>query len=623
MASRPSSSASKPSQPRMEIPVWFSVFIGNPDPTSPRFDNARFDANISDEVFRSPYTNNSFERISVRSIYLEKPDPNKELSLFRAVVSLSLAFTDEIFNCLDGGCIVCQRYPAKSLIHRPLCSVANGYHELADFKEMHRLMSTIASHTMHITRIDEVNWSIGSFMSDKPYICALAMPVCSAEGKCYQIATKRAQEYIEGIFSGEIVPQPLRDSQPDKASTETSSLKNKYSDSMTSDHSSGTRSSSLEESVVVRRVDMDKPYIIGTTVFVGRPSLQIQGLPRHKHLSCLVLSSMFPQDAMPDSLKNEADAAIDYCRVAGHYEQNILQCADFRCVVCTKLVTANTLVHLPISFIRTDRRCLEAGLLRRLIMKICRFVGGKWTYPEMNAALGASSDAQVFELAVPICEPKSLCEEIARISAHEFLRLLLPSGMTLPFPGLDPDTELSAVDSIFRSFSSDQPEPAEPLVEKIANDCLISGEEGYGEDPTDSTLTVSKLRRWFEMCFLEEDMTPEDIKKVAYRVKGDSGIEDEQSEIDDSIIWVYDLVDLSDSSDEDRGDTESNARDEIIAECREKQLFQPVLTMDFWLLYEAFNKGVADNKEAHAIEAADVEDGYSSHYSSYEEDASD
>ncbi|KAI9041372.1 uncharacterized protein KD926_006948 [Aspergillus affinis] len=599
--SQHSSATSVSTQPKIEVSVWFSVFIGNPDSTGPRFEHARFDGKIPKKLF-------VFQRSFVGTDR-EGQDFREQLSILHAIVSLSLTFADEMFDCVQEGCIVCKSGPVSALIHRPLCVTETGYHQLFDFQETYRLMSTIASHTESIKQTGQISWSIGSFMSDRPYVCSLALPVCTTDGECFRIATERAQDYIEGIIDGDVLPQPFNCAKIDKI-TEAE----KRGAHGPSTHSSNNAIAEHDNDFQLNSADLSVPdsplkeglYNIGTTMFVGTPSLQVKHALPQGELSCLVLSTTFPRSVMPERSKNQADAAIDYCRVSGYYEQDILHHLDLRCAVCPNPVAASTLVHFPIAFPRTHGGCLEDGSVRKLIMELCRFVNGTWNYPEMNAALGFGNDAHIFELVVPICETKSICEKVARISAREFLRLLTPSGTSLPFPGLEPDTNLAAVHAMFRSFSEEEPEPAECLVEKIAPECLISEDEPERKDsPKDSTLSVSSLRLWFENCHMDQEVSRESLSEKAQKEEDQDQVEVEKPETDDSVVWVFDLVDPSHPFDENEGNPEAKITDPVIEDYQTKEMFQTLLTWDFWLLYEAITSQAtfdgtdfSENKEA-------------------------
>jgi endogenous inhibitor of DNA gyrase (YacG/DUF329 family) len=235
---------------------------------------------------------------------------------------LCRSFEGEILNCATEGCTICGKSPVQSLVHRPLCATRYGYVELSDFVEMHKLVSTVASHTTHITRRDEMDWSVGGVMSDRPYICSLAVPICSPEGECHTAATRMMQTYIEGIRDGSIKPKAL-----DELETpESSSLPQRRS--MTSQRSfrvNTTRNDDYSGSTVcVRSPSIEtlgsptaQPYKIGATMFVGRPSLQLSGTPRRGQLSCSVFSSTWSGPALPGVAKNEADDAVFYCRHCG------------------------------------------------------------------------------------------------------------------------------------------------------------------------------------------------------------------------------------------------------------------------------------------------------------------
>ncbi|RHZ48005.1 uncharacterized protein CDV56_104922 [Aspergillus thermomutatus] len=585
-----------------EIPIWFTVFFGKPSLPSPQLDNARFNAKISERVFEPSSTpadspsKSSFRTSVSSSISLPRPGLSEEPSVLRTILSLCRSFEGEILNCVAEGCTICGKCPAQSLVHRPLCATRYGYVELSDFVEMHKLVSTVASHTTHITRRDEIDWSVGDVMSDRPYICSLAVPICSPEGECHQAAAKMMQTYIEGIRDGSIKPKALdtfeiqeRPGLPQRRSV-TSQYSFRVNTTRNEDYSASTlclRSPSIEALGTLSA----RPFKIGATVFVGRPSLQLSGAPRRGQLSCSVFSSTWSGPALPGVAKNEADDAVFYCRIAASYEHHILGSANYRCAVCSELVPAKSLVHRPLLFVQTHRSGLQSESERRLIVKLSQFVQGRWSYPEMNAVMGGTTDAHVFDLAVPICEGKTLCEEVARTSAREFVKLLLPSDMALIFPGLDPDTDLSLMkDEVVSEFVY-KPEDAEVLVDRIGCDLLKMTGEERDEDPMDCSLTVTKLRRWYELAFEEEEAKRQYLKDIGYKRTGDCSESDsDDSEIDDDLIWVYALNDPDESSSRRSSARLSNRelsrQDLAIRKLEKLALFQPTLSFGFWKVWE-------------------------------------
>ncbi|KAF7121863.1 hypothetical protein CNMCM5793_009417 [Aspergillus hiratsukae] len=585
-----------------EIPIWFSVFFGKPSLQSPQLDNARFNAKISERVFEPSSTpagspSKSSFRTSISSVSLPRPGLSEEAPAVRAIHSLCRSFDGEILNCATEGCTICNKGPAQSLVHRPLCATRYGYVELSDFVEMHKLVSTVASHTTHITRKDEVNWSIGDVMSDRPYICSLAVPICSPEGECHRAATMMMQTYVEGIRDGSIEPKSLdkfetsdRSSLPQRRSV-TSQRSFRVNTTSNEDYSGSTvclRSPSIQ----TLGSPTAQPFKIGATMFVGRPSLQLSGTPRRGQLSCSVFSSTWSGPGLPGVAKNEADDAVFYCRIAAFYEDHILSSGNYRCAVCSELAPARSLVHRPLLFVQTHRSGLQSESERRLIAKLSQFVQGRWSYPEMNAVMGGTSDAHVFDLIVPICESNTLCAEVARTSAREFVKLLLPSDMALLYPGLDPDTDLSLMKDEVVSEYVYNPEDAEVLINRVGCDLLTMTGAERDEDPMDCSLTVTKLRRWYELAFEEEEAKRLYLKEIGYKRTGDCSESDsDNSEIDEDVVWVYALNDPDESSSRRNSAQMSNReltrQDSAIRKLEKLALFQPTLRFEFWEVWEA------------------------------------
>ncbi|GFF86539.1 hypothetical protein IFM53868_04845 [Aspergillus udagawae] len=586
-----------------EIPIWFSVFFGKPSLLSPQLDNARFNAKISEGVFEPSSTpanspsKSSFRTSVSSSASLPRPGLLEEPHVLRAILSLCRSFEGEILSCVTEDCTICGKGPTQSLVHRPLCATQYGYVELSDFVAVHKLVSTVASHTMHITRRDEIDWSVGGVVSDRPYICSLAVPICSSEGECHTAATRMMQTYIEGIRDGSIKPKALdkfetsdRRSLPQRRSV-TSQRSFRVNTARNEDYSGSTvclRSPSIE----TLGSPSAQPFKIGATIFVGRPSLQLSGTPRRGQLSCSVFSSTWSGPALPGVAKNEADDAVFYCRIAAFYEHHILSSANYCCAVCSELAPARSLVHRPLLFAQTHRSGLQNESERRLIVRLSQFVQGRWSYPETNAVMGGTTDAHVFDLIVPICESNTLCAEVARTSAREFVKLLLPSDMALIFPGLDPDTDLSLMEDEAVSEYVYKPEDAEVLVDRVGCDLLTMIGEERDEDPMDCSLTITKLRRWYELVFEEEEAKRLYLQDIGYKRTGDRSESDsDDSEIDDDIVWVYALNDPDESSSRRNSARLSNRelrrQDSAIRKFEELTLFQPTLSLEFWKVWEA------------------------------------
>lgn len=332
---------------------------------------------------------------------------------------------------------------------------------------------------------------------------------------------------------------------------------------------------------------------IGTTVFIGRPSLQARN-PQPGQLTCLVLSSTWPQALLPAQSKNEADEAFDYCRVAGYHERHILETADYRCAICSDAVPARSLVHRPIAYIRTGKKEVQDKRLRYALMRFAPYVKGKWNFPDTTDFFGEYSDAQVFDFAVPVCRSKSICQEVARTAAREFVKLFIPRDMKLVFPGLTPDTDLATIELDDGLVYEDNPEL---LVKKIGPHALISEGGDRGEDPMDCALTITKLRRWYELCYKEEVAKRAYLKQIGYKRTGDisdtDSDSDDESVIDDSVIWVYERESRGDGNTASTSSSSKTARPEeqlsretIIQRMDNQQLFSPALNLDFLLLCE-------------------------------------
>ncbi|RMJ27045.1 hypothetical protein PHISP_02115 [Aspergillus sp. HF37] len=586
-----------------EIPIYLSVFFGSLGSASPQLDHARFSAQFSEQAFERKNTRGSSESFSksLESSTLRALPPQQRLSqdlaAFEAIIQLAREFTDEVLMCVTEGCAICHA-KARSLIHRPLSATRSGYFDLPDFSQTGRLMSIIASHTTHITEKAGIDWSIGNIANEKPYVCTLAVPICSADGECSRAAAQRTQAYIDGILEGTVKPNAAAAKFGVSEQTIPSTAQ---SQSFSSSRDGGGSQSDYigdlsyqESSFATSDSDSARLYSVGTTVFVGKPSLQIDDRPRRGRLSCLVYSSSWPKSLLPGASKNEADDAIDYSRIAASHEELILESADYRCAVCSDVVAAGSLVHRPIAFVRTNAHsCLDESL-RQLIMKLFQFVHGRWNFSAVNSALGSENDAHIFDYVVPICKSKTVCEEVAMAAAQEFIKLLLPCGMRLIFPGLDPDTDLKVFEGLFEDEFEWEPEIPRLLVSKLSSDGIMADGPDRGHDASDCSLTVSKLRQWYELQISnrEQPRSSGDAQSAEYS-DTDS---DTASEIDESMVWVYVRSDIEDGTSQQSTRTGSQPRSEsgIVKRMERQMLFEPSMSFDFWLVNEALGRGQVD-----------------------------
>lgn len=591
------------------IPIWLSVFIGRPD--TGRFDHARFSARVSEEAWvpnprslksnidKLPFDKPESNRLSAQqSLHLRYPEAR--LPIFHAAGKVCVAFTEEILTVHDGPCVICRKDKARFTMCRPVGVTRVGYFDLSDAARMYRFMATVASHTAHFTKRREVDWSVGSFFTDRPYMCCIAVPVCSTDDYCFRNALSCTQSYIMGVLDGRVKPRPLKDMltrRVQKPPPPVSSWLGRSVSSNTAANSVAWPSTPVSSSGPTgsgNNVDR-KLFTVGTTVFIGRPDLQIGNRGQHRQLSCLVLSSTWPANFLPGHAKDEADEAYDYCRVAGYHERHILETADYRCAICPEVVPARSLLHRPILVNRTGRRPLQNKILRGCLTQLAQYVKSHWNYRELEFFFGADSDGHIWDFAVPICETQTICEEVARTAAREFIKLFLPPDMPLFFSGLDPDTDLSMLefddddDSNNDNDNHWEQENPELWVKKIAPRALMTARGDRGEDPVDCALTVTKLRHWYELCFKEEVAKREYLRQIGYKRTGDisDSDSDDESDIDDSVVWVYAREDAATGNASAENQAPDQLQQSVIQRLDNEILFSPTLNFDFWLLCEA------------------------------------
>ncbi|GKZ17272.1 hypothetical protein AbraIFM66951_010595 [Aspergillus brasiliensis] len=213
--------------------------------------------------------------------------------------------------------------------------------------------------------------------------------------------------------------------------------------------------------------EKEKLYPIAITMFVGNPRAQKD---RPVHLSCIVLSSEWRQDFFPNSCRNKADKAMKCKDIIKYNEQCLPQIAKFACAVCAEPTRARRFVHQPIMFTRTSKSGLEDGPRRRLIMQLGQLVHARWKFPDMNATLGGAAEAQVFEVAVPVCS-RSACSMAGRTSAHHLIRELISTNADLDPSMLDLDMVIPSAD-LGVGMGDWMPERVEVLVKKLGPDCV-------------------------------------------------------------------------------------------------------------------------------------------------------
>ena len=596
----------------VKIEIWLSVFFGNLDPVSPQLDHARFSARINEEVFKLKdvrrSTDSSDGSFGWNSPQHEFPQYevhqqrlSEDLVALDAIKQLANGFNDEILGCFKGGCSVCQKENPQLVVYRPLSAMKSGYFELPDFVKIGKLLSVIATHTSHVTEKAEVDWCIGNIPNTHPYVCTLAVPVCSADADCSRVAEVKAQAYIDAIVDGRMMPGVA-------AQLDVSELASPTEESFSSPREDERDSSDyfgdvsfLDTSFTSSSSDPGKLYTVGMTVFVGRPSLRIDGPPKRGQLGCLIFSSSWPKSLLPGPSKNEADDAIDYCRIAGSHEKSILDSADFRCAVCDDLVPATSLVHRPIGFTRTGAYTTLEDSIRKPIMKLFQHVDGRWKSREVNSALGCDSDAHIFDFVVPICKGQSACEEVARTAAHEFIKLLLPSEFRLVFPGLHPDTDLKVLEDAFEDELEWYRTRPHLLISKPTLDGLMTESPDRDEDPNDPSMSITTMRRLYVERFGKEIPRRDSLTAAGLNQLAEyNSPRNEESDVDESSVWIYVRNDRGGASSERGAEAAGHSRSESELRSRlERQLlFRPMMNLDFWMVTEAMERDRSRSRDA-------------------------
>ncbi|KAJ9294845.1 hypothetical protein DTO271G3_6407 [Paecilomyces variotii] len=522
-------------------PIWFCVFSGCPGISSKPFDHIHFDASVPDHFFQdqtvsdlSPRTPSSGLKRPRRAL---QKGIGEELPIFPVIIKLAVKYGDQIIMRQRDGCAVC-RMPAQSFVHHPICVTKDGHLELSDFTLLYRLMMSFAYYTSDIGSIVDKYRAISNFLNDRPYVCAIAAPVCAPKNKCHELVSRHVKVYIESLCEDQLKFTRLREAFESRLA-ETCDISK--SSSPNDDDGEGedrqyfnivTKSSPSPP----RRQNgstnppRDEDCEITTAILVGRPRLQIVDPPPRGCLSCFVFSSIWPKDTLPNPFKNKADLAIDCCRVLASLEEDILRSTEYRCAICSELVKATCLLHHPISI----SVHWQSEAIRKAVIAMFQFVKASWTFPETELVFGSNKRAHIFDFAVPICAPGSICEDVARTAARQFIKLVLPQNLEMQFPGLEPDTDLPNLRDGLGWARND----SQLVLLKMGSEGLMSEKADRGENPEDGTLTITKLRRWHEMCFSQELIKRQFLRKHGYKRAGDNPDSDSDDTEADPGLWT-------------------------------------------------------------------------------------
>ncbi|OJJ44214.1 hypothetical protein ASPZODRAFT_134999 [Penicilliopsis zonata CBS 506.65] len=588
------------SEASRDIPIRYSVYFGGITLVRPQLRHRRFETTVSEQVFRGKGKGKGAggERPSqLKRVFLRRfagSTCSEEMGTFRALVSLAVRFEQTILDSLERKtCPICCERLARFLVHRPLCAVRNGFVDLADSEDIQKLMAAISSDTADTAGGNvEGNWRDG----EKAFVCELAVPICEPEGECHRIVARNVERYLAGIR------QASRE--PSLSEGDTVRLSQCSSTPAIYDEIYDERQTEKETNSTITNL-----ATIGVTAFIGRPLLRLSTPIPRGQLSCLVLSSQWPRSMLPTTDKSEATKAIDYCRISAAHEETILSAGDYRCAVCPGRVTARSLVHRPISYARptaaTDAADGRRSALKNMAMYLFQHVEGRWTYRERCQALGVQHDAQIFDFIVPVCETGGVCEDVARTSAREFIKLLLllpgTADLGLVFSGLNPDTDLA--DNSIEGLTTTKPDcenvHLQTLVSKIGPRGFMSDGIEIVEDPHSPVLTISKLR-------VQQEAAKREYLKSIEKHTGDRHVPSD-------MVWIFErsttttataitstATAATAASTANRGSTstssslsssrsrQSQSQSETLRHTIARQLlFPPLLSMEFLLVGEA------------------------------------
>ncbi|EGE82744.1 hypothetical protein BDDG_05688 [Blastomyces dermatitidis ATCC 18188] len=415
------------------------------------------------------------------------------LPQFQELAYLAAGFSEEVLKLCVGGCAACGSHDedgdgdgdggkgkgkasaASAMVYRPLCCSVDGYEMLEDGLWMRKLMMAIAHLVEEFDTCEKAKKAIGIVekvegMDDEaethPFVNILAVPVCEPDGECQNIAEKAIDSFMQGILKG-LESDNKRSSA--RFSSRGSFSKGAFDESVWEDDmglsdgdtekddddvdSEGDTENDQappkkrDRPSLSRHMSLETMQPVRLVVFSGIPIVDPKEPPRHGRLNMLLFTSNWPTEMLTGYGDREEPEYVCYQHIAAFHEQAMLDATDFRCAICPGTGTkATALFHSPISFKR-DNSNSSSSLqpIRDIIMKLAKYVGGSWKYPDTTAALGLDGFPNITDFVVPICERDSVCEKTALVTAQVFLHMYLPEGVIPLYPDLYPTTDFARI----------------------------------------------------------------------------------------------------------------------------------------------------------------------------------
>ncbi|OAX81489.1 hypothetical protein ACJ72_04174 [Emergomyces africanus] len=411
------------------------------------------------------------------------------LPQFQELAYLAAGFNEDVLKLCVEGCAGCggdggdsdgdkgrgKKAVVDAMVYRPLCCSLAGYEILEDGVWMRRLMMVVARQVEGFDTSEKAKKAIGIWEKVEgiedgkeahPFVNMLAVPVCEPDGDCQAIVEKAIDSFVQGILKGleneekrSSAKFSSRESFPRGALNEIG-----WEDIMDqsdgggdtdedrdngSDHDTNTEQVALKKGdrpSLSRHMSLENLQPVRLVVFCGIPIVDPQEPPTQGRLNMLLFTSNWPTEMIAGYDCNSGQHEYEsYQRITAFHEQAILDAADFRCAICPGTKTkATTLFHCPI-FFKRDCSNSSSGLqtIRDIVMRLAKYVGGNWKYPDTTAALGLDGFPHITEFVVPICQKGLVCEETACVATQVFQYLYLPEGVLPIYPDLYPSTDFS------------------------------------------------------------------------------------------------------------------------------------------------------------------------------------
>ncbi|KLJ12448.1 hypothetical protein EMPG_12525 [Blastomyces silverae] len=465
------------------------------------------------------------------------------LPQFQELAYLAAGFSEEVLKSCVGGCAACGSYDeggdgdgdggkgkekagvASAMVYRPLCCSVDGYEMLEDGVWMRKLMMAIAHLVEEFDTCEKAKKAIGiaekvEGMDDEaetyPFVNMLAVPVCEPDGECQSIAEKAIDSFMQGILKG-LESDSKRSSA--RFSSRDSFSKGAFDESVWEDDMDQSDGDTEKEDDDVdndgdteneqappkkrdrpslsRHMSLENMQPVRLVVFCGIPIVDPKEPPRHGRLNMLLFTSNWPTEMLTDYGDRAEAEYVCYQRIVAFHEQAMLDAADFRCAICPGTGTkATALFHSPISFKR-DNSNSSSGLqpIRDVVMKLAKYVGGNWKYPDTTVALGLDGFPNITDFVVPICERDSVCEKTALVTTQAFLHMYLPEGVIPLYPDLYPTTDFA------RIWKKEKFGKNSKLISKMLGTGLLmsdnhdDGGQGQGQEQHNDTATKTPQQR--------------------------------------------------------------------------------------------------------------------------------